>query len=213
MKRTSSFSRFRPPFETSNIAETWHNGADVEILLFSRSLQAAAKVLIGKLKSEPDLWTGFDSAPIILLYREAVELHLKLLVGEGGNFLNSKPDPISLYRTHSLRWLAQITVQIIKKVNWERDFTCLGISDLADFSAKVQELEALDPVYSAVNPSAANVPRESKSRKQFDVIRFEQETDALIELLTATADSLAEMWDQRTGMTERSEHVGPGFLH
>ena len=130
---------------------SWHNGGDIEIGLYARSLHKAAKTLIATLDLEPNPKTAWDACPVILLYRQAVELHLKALVGEGGNFLPSPTDPITLYKTHSLRWLAQIVCQIIKAVRWENEFKCEGVASLADFSALVDELEALDPVSVAVH--------------------------------------------------------------
>jgi len=51
--------------------------------------------------------TEFDASPIVFMYRHAVELHLKALVlGDGGNFLATKPDTLSIYKTHSVPWLA-----------------------------------------------------------------------------------------------------------
>src|SRR5579864_8651397 len=100
----------------------WHNGGDIEIHLYARSLHKAAKTLIETLHLEPNPKTAWDACPVILLYREAIELHLKALVGEGSNFLPSPTDPLSLAKTHSLRWLAQIVCQIIKMVGWENEF-------------------------------------------------------------------------------------------
>src|SRR5664279_2825972 len=129
---------------------SWHNGGDIEIGLYARSLHNAAKTLIATLNLEPNSKTAWDACPVVLMYRQSVELHLKALVGEGSNFLPSRTDPITLYKTHSLRWLAQIVCQIIKAVRWENEFKCEGIATLADFSAVVNELEALDPVSIAV---------------------------------------------------------------
>ena len=56
----------------------------------------------------------------------SIELHLKTLVDEGSNFLKEGTDPLSLAKTHSLRWLAQIVCQIIKAVRWENEFKCDG---------------------------------------------------------------------------------------
>src|ERR1022692_2044969 len=116
---------------------SWHNGGDIEIHLYARSLHKAAKTIIETLDPEPNPKTAWDACPIILLYRQAVELHLKTLVGEGSNFLPSPIDSITLYKTHSLRWLAQIVCQIIKAVGWEKEFKSDGIATLADFSAVV----------------------------------------------------------------------------
>src|SRR5258707_907824 len=124
----------------------WHNGGDIEIGFYARSLHKAAKTLIATLDMQPNPKTAWDACPVVLLYRQSVELHLKALVDEGSNFLKERADPLSLAKTHSLRWLAQIVGQIIKKVGWENEFKCEGVSSLADFSALVNELEALDPV-------------------------------------------------------------------
>jgi hypothetical protein len=69
---------------------------------------------------QPNPKTAWDACPVILLYRQSVELHLKALVDEGCNFLPSPTDPISLYKTHSLRWLAQIVCQIVKTVQYRK---------------------------------------------------------------------------------------------
>jgi hypothetical protein len=84
--------------------------------------------------------------PDHLAYRQALELRLKARFGEGSSFLKSETDPISLYRTHSLRWLAQIACQVIRTLGWERDFTCEGVSNLAELSSLINEIESLDPV-------------------------------------------------------------------
>jgi hypothetical protein len=174
----------------------WHNGGDLEIYQYARSLQKAARTLIGTLDLESTPKTAWDACPIILLYRQAVELHLKSLVSEGSNFLKSPTDPISLYTTHSLRWLAQIVCQIIKTVGWEKEFKSDGAGSLADFSALVNELEELDPVKVAVHSGARR--RDGSAPPQLqpsNVIRLGRKLDALIDLLDATADALAATWD------------------
>ena len=176
----------------------WHNGSDVEIRLYARSLQNAAKTLVAKLEPDRSARTDWDGCPVVLLYREALELHLKALVGEGSSFLKTRTDPISLSRTHSLRWLAQIVCQIIKAVKWESDFTCEGVASLADFSAVVNEVEALDPVTRAIRSSGAGGKSSvSQYYRTFNVVQFTRRMDALLDLLDVTADALAATWDHR----------------
>src|ERR1022692_4142709 len=177
---------------------SWHNGGDIEIHLYARSLHKAAKTLIATLDLEPNPKKAWDACPVILLYRQAVELGLKTLVGEGSNFLPSPTDPITLYKTHSLRWLAQIVCQIIKAVRWEKEFKCEGVASLADFSALVNELEELDPVAVAVRPGNLRPDSWVPDRLQPpNVVQFSKKLDALIDLLDTTADALAATWDQR----------------
>lgn len=168
--------------------ESWHNGCDIEIGFYARSLHYAAKKLIATLDLIPNPKTAWDACPVVLLYREATELHLKALVDQGGNFLKSPTDHITLAKTHSLRFLAQIVCQIIKAVKWEAEFKSEGISSLADFSALVDELGSLDPVAVAKRPgerrAVGSVPDKLLPP---NVVRFAKRLDGLLDLLAATA--------------------------
>jgi hypothetical protein len=193
---------------------SWHNGSDIEIGFYARSLHEAARKLIASLDLKPNPKAAWDAGPVILLYRQAVELQLKSVVGEGSNFLPSPTEPLSLAKTHSLRWLAQIVCQIIRAVKWENEFKREGISSLADFSALVDELESLDPVAVAVRPgnrrAVGTVPDQLQPA---NVVRFAKRLDALLDLLAATADGLAAEWDlQQEGiLTEDDLDTGDDF--
>ena len=119
-----------------------------------------------------------------------------MLVGEGSNFLKKTIDPISLSTTYSLRWLAQIVCQIIKKVGWDSDFKCEGVSSLAELTALVNEVESFDPVAKAIRlarrPNAV-----SELYRKFDIFQFVTKLDGLLDLLDVTADALAATWDLR----------------
>ncbi|MGA7413215.1 MAG: hypothetical protein WBW33_22260 [Bryobacteraceae bacterium] len=206
MSKKQPVSRFsKAKARTRNAKLTWHNGADVEIHMYARSLRKAAKKLAENLESSRHPLTASDELPIVLLYRQALELHLKALVGEGSNFLKSRTDPISLYRTHSLRWLAQIVCQIIKTVEWEKEFTCEGVASLSAFSALVNDIESLDPITQAVLPS--------QQHPAFEVRSFANRMDSLLDLLDVTADALAATWDQLSqgSSGEEAFHVGEDF--
>ena len=191
---------------------SWHNGGDIEIGLYARSLHKAAKTLIASLDLEPNIKTAWDACPVLLMYRESVELHLKFLVAEGSNFLPSPTDSITLYKTHSLRWLAQIVCQIIKAVRWENEFKCEGIATLADFRAVVNELEALDPVSIAVRSGSrardGSVPHQLQPP---NIVRFAKRLDFLLTLLDVTADALAAEWDMRSEGPTEANGNGGGF--
>ncbi len=163
-----------------------------EIYLYVRSLQKAAQLLLANLSTEETTVTGWDIGPILLLYRQAVELHLKSLVGAGSTFMPTPTDPITLYKTHSSRWLAQIVSHIIKAVRWEVEFKCEGTSSLAEFAALVEELEATDPVSCAVHSIERGNPGDlPPSLRPEKVLPLLPKLDALLHLLAATADGLA----------------------
>ena len=100
MNKKPPASRFSKPKARSSPIESWHNGGDTEIHSYARSLQSAAKTLIGKLELDQNARTDWDACPVVLLYRDTLELYLKGFVGEGSSFLKSRTDPISLSRTH-----------------------------------------------------------------------------------------------------------------
>jgi hypothetical protein len=185
-----------PKAGTRSPVETWHNGGDID--QYARSLQKAAQNVIQQLNLEPNPTTEWDACPVLLLYREAIELRLKVLVGESGNFLPSPTDHITLYKTHSIRWLAQIIRQIIKRVGWENEFKCEDVSSLADFSALVNDLEEMNPVPGAVRSSSRRRDRSVPHQPHPpNVFTFATKLDALLELLDSTADALAAEWDIR----------------
>jgi hypothetical protein len=203
MKQKPSFAE---KMKATGTDETWHNGADVEIHRYARSLQKAAKALTEKLESGGKPGTDWDVGPIILLHRQAIELHLKAVVGEGSHFLKTETDHITLYKTHSLRWLAQIVCQIVKKVGWENEFKCEGVASLADFTALVNQLEAVEPVscavHSTVRDRLGGVPNQLQKSKIAESL---DKLDALAGLLAATADRLAAEWDLRA---EAGDEIG-----
>jgi hypothetical protein len=179
--------------------ETWHNGGDAEILRYARSLHKAAGTFVEILTRHQNAGTDWDACPVVLMYRQALEIQLKLLVGEGSNFLKTRTDPISLAGTHSLRWLAQIVCQIIRAVGWEYEFTCEGVSSLAEFSALVNEVEVFDPIARAIRLGAKDPAAVSEYYRAFDVVQFAKKLDGLLDLLDVTADALSATWDQRAG--------------
>ena len=177
--------------------DSWHNGADIEVGLYARSLQKSAKLLLENLDRMENPKTAWDAGPILILYRQAVELQLKFLAGEGGRFLSSPTDPLTLCKTHSLRWLAQIVCQVIKAVQWEAEFKCEGVSNLTGFSALIAELEAMEPVSAAIyaertKKDLGEVPPQLRKAK---VVAIASTLDGLIDLLAATSDGLAATAD------------------
>jgi len=175
----------------------WHNGAAAEIDSYAKSLQKAAQILVGKLKLDSKSRTDWDVCPIFLLYRQAMELHLKAVVGEGSGFLKTPTDHTSLKTTHSLRWLAQIVGQIIKAVGWQDEFTCAGTSSLTEFSALVNDLESFDPVDRAIMLSKVNPPNSvAQYYLAFNGVQFAERIDAVLGLLDQTADALAAKSDE-----------------
>jgi hypothetical protein len=127
------------------------------------------------------------------VYRQALELHLKALVlGGGGNFLETRPDVISVHKTHSVSWLAQFVAQIVTAVGWQKEFRCVGVENVDDFKAVVEEVNLVDP-------GSYTYRCFVDSEMAFNLGEFCRKMDALVGLLDSTADALAAEWDMRSG--------------
>ena len=181
-----------------------------DLFLYARSFHKAAKALAAfQLDASP--LADFDVSPVVFMYRHAVELHLKAIVlGDGGNFLATKPDALSVHKTHSVSWLAQFVCQIITAVKCEKEFRCEGIENLADFKAVVEKLNVVDPgSYIFRLPVSAEGQDSVPDQVKLTIREFGRKMDALLELLDSTADALAATWD---AIGEREEFAaGNGF--
>src|ERR1039457_7185905 len=184
-----------------------------DLFLYARSFHKAAKTLAAfQLDASP--LADFDVSPVVFMYRHALELHLKALVlGDGGNFLATKPDTLSVHKTHSVSWLAQFVVQIITAVKWGKEFKCEGIENLADFKAVIEELNAVDPgSYVFRLPVSAEGQDAVPGGGKLTIREFARRMDALLELLDSTADALAAEWDLRSeGSGIDADWNGGGF--
>ena len=168
----------------------WHNIPGHDLFLYARSFHQAAKSLAASFR--PDPLVDFDACPVVFMYRHALELQMKALVlGDGGNFLATKPDALSVHKTHSVSWLAQFVVQIVTALKWEKGLKSDGVENVADFKAVIEELNAVDPGSYAF--------RHPIGQRYSGVQEFAGKMDALVELLDSIADALAAEWDMRSG--------------
>lgn len=184
----------------------WRNLPEHDYFLFARSYHTAAKKLARSLDIDPGPIPAFDLCPVLSAYRHAIELFLKVIVlGEGGNFMTTRPDEISVHKTRSLVWLAQFVVQIVTNLKWEAEFTTEGITDLAAFKAVIEEANGIDPAFHAFRcPVDSEHPESTKAT----VLSFLRRLDVLVELLESTADALAAEWDLRAHPAHDSDWPG-----
>jgi hypothetical protein len=180
--------------------QDWHNVPEEEFFLYARAFRAAAKKMALAVELAPGPSAKFAACPVVFMYRRALELHLKaLILGDGGNFLATNPDRLSVYRTHSVSWLSQFVCQIVTAVNWEKEFRCEGIETLADFKTFVENINSVDPgPYSFRYPASVEAPDSVRGNSTFDAREFGRRIDALLDLLDSTADALAATWDTQS---------------
>jgi hypothetical protein len=132
-----------------------------------------------------------------------VELSLKVVVlGEGGNFLPTRPDPISVHKTRSVSWLAQFVCHMITALDWEEEFRCEGVASLADFKVVIEDVNAIDPDFHAFRCPADPAPDAVSGELTATVREFVHRLDDVLDLLDGTADALAAEWDLRSGKND-----------
>jgi hypothetical protein len=176
-----------------------------DLFLYAQSFHKAAQTLAASFQAGTGPFVEADASAVVFMYRHALELNLKAIVlGDGGNFLATKPDSISVSKSHSVSWLAQFVCQIIAAVKWEKEFKCEGIENLADFKAVVEEVNSVDPG-SYVFRCPVNPQSESS------VTEFTRRMDAVIGLLESTGDALAAEWDMRSEAPTEVNGNGGGF--
>jgi hypothetical protein len=185
--------RQKPNSESRNSVLNRRNVSGQDLLFHARYFHSAAKKLAEAPEFDSGSVTEFSACPVVFLYRHAPELHLKVVVlGKGHNFLTTKPDPLTIHRTHSVAWLGQFVSQIIVALKWEKEFRCAEIDGLDDFKTVIEEMNSVDP-------NAFRLPGEIEAKGACDVRGFATRMDALLVLLDSTADALAAEWDMRPG--------------
>jgi hypothetical protein len=129
--------------ESSDILDR-HNEEE-EMYFRGQAFHRAAKVVVNALGSGQAPWINSDTMPILFLYREAAELHLKAaILGYGSTFLSAKPVPARIHGTHSLRILAALACRRLEAVRWDQGFKSECIADVCDLRALISKLESLD---------------------------------------------------------------------
>jgi len=205
-RKTSASRRLRRQDQSARPLLRRRNIPVDDLFRYARSFDKAAQALAGSLRGG-DRVSDVDFSPVVFMYRHALELYLKALVlGDGGKFLATKPDPLSINKTHSVSWLAQFVCQIVTALKWEPEFKCEGIENLDDFKALVESVNSVDP-----GQYVFRFPGETEGQGSFNVRGFATKMDALLALLDSTADGLAAEWDLRSGAVPELEPDDSGF--
>jgi hypothetical protein len=195
----------------------WHHSPEDESGFYGHSLYKAAQSLVRRLESDKNLQNDWDACPVVLMYRQAVELCLKaIILGSGANFLPSKrPDPAWVYSNHSLRLLLLKAWRVVRAAGLDQDFKYEGVSDLAEMRSILDDLDSLDARSFAFRYPVASTERQAfYGPLTFNVLDFAKQMDAVLDLLSATDDALAATWDIKDERTEvDGGGTGPATIH
>lgn len=190
---------FQPQRGPQSTTLNWNNGPIREFCRYAEAFHNAAKVLVNSLDLDLNPNSDWNACPVVFLYRHSAELYLKgIVLGDGANFLQAKPDPALVLRTHSLKRLFPFLQDIFNAVSWEGEFDGEGISDMSDLEALIRELDDIDSgSYTFRYPVNTHGDASVKDHFNFSVREFANRMDAVLEFLDTADFGLAAMWDQR----------------
>jgi hypothetical protein len=152
-----------------------------ELHLRAQAFQRTAQILVTVLLSDSVL-QEWDAWPVISLYRQALELHLKgIVLGPGANCLFSRPNSELVCRTHSLRYLQSTAKRILRGVERNRNDRRAVEHAVARLRAVVGWIDAVDDSYNEVRFARGEIQEFAKTMDY--VIAF---LDATGHTLTAT---------------------------
>ena len=212
-------SRSRPLVRTPghrNPTSKSNNCPGEDFYVYAGAFHTAAKTVVATLDLDKNARTVWDACPIIFLCRRAFELYLKAIVlGDETGVLKSKPDPASIYRTHSLRRLAKLVCEIVHELGWEQSFTCDAVANLSDFSAIISEIDRVDLESFALRyPANLDITGTAQHGSlNFSLRDFAKQTDAVLDLLDGTADAIVATKDLQNGVVslDANRNGGGGF--
>jgi hypothetical protein len=149
-------------------------------ICIARSIQNAAKALVGTLENDQNFTSDWDCCPVVLLYRHAFEIHLAVLIGEGSTFLPGSHRPLHQALQDGLI-KAQNVCRIIRAKVERRIYMRRRIAT-GHVCALVNEVETFGPVTQAI---LCFKDRQSISGycRTFDVVNFVAKLDALLTLV------------------------------
>jgi hypothetical protein len=186
-----------------------HNEEE-EIYFRAQAFHKAAKILVKAFGVGTAPRMESETLPIISMYHQAAELHLKAIVlGYGGNFLPVRPVLARIRGTHSLQALVVLACQILEGVGWEQGFKTEGVADLCDLRAVIEKLEALDITLRAFRPDGDK--RILIGSLAATITDFAKQVDAVLDILDAAADGLVAMADAGR-LDGESEFDGGGLV-
>lgn len=194
-RKPTGYERFDPQKGPNQTDLNWHSDPTGEFYLYARQYHIAAKKLLQELEPMPDsIEARACVAPVVLLYRKAVEQYLKaMILGDGSNFIVSPTHPLTVFRSQSLRWLSRLVCKIIKTLHLQRRFVCDGVKTLRDFRRIIDQLDKM---------ADGDFP----DRYQ-DMLEFSWQMDAILNLIDATASQVTQRWDMwaRTAAEKRAD--------
>ncbi len=180
-----------------NVVFNWHGGrSQNELKYYAEAYHKAANKLVEEYGST-GATRDFEAAPIVFLYRHALELYLKAFILGGSSLLRLTGKVAmsqqEILNDHKLtRFIAPFEA-IIKQIGWSWDMGVDGLRNKNDFVSLLSEFENVDSNsytfrYPINKDGASSLP----SHFSFDLYQFATQVDALLEILDGGLLGIAE---------------------
>ncbi len=171
-----------------------------EFMLYGDAYHKAAKELFKTVMAGRGNHS-LETCPIVFLYRQALELHLKSIIIHGNNILRLEgkeetagPD---IFKSHSLTKLLAAAEPIIEFMGWEeRGFENDLIENFDDVKKIIEDFNEIDP-----GSYAFRYPIDTKGKGSvehhfaFDIRRVAAMLNPLLDVLSGAAYALDDAYD------------------
>jgi hypothetical protein len=181
---------------------------------YGQAYHEAAKLVLARLRRRTKAFDGMKAAPVIFLYRHAVELYLKSIVHVGRTvFLTSgRPEPQltgDLYQTHRLDHLLDPVTKILKPIGVRAQTPIAGLGSYADLKRLICELNKYDELsyafrYPVNTKGRASVPKGTT----LDIEQFGVVFDTVLTFLAGCNAFLESRWSAMVAAHAKAEDEG-----
>ena len=190
---------FEPVHGHMNEVLNWQHDPESEFQFFGDAYHKAAKDALAAALSNRSR-NSIRFAPVVFLYRHALELNLKNVIILGNKILSLGGEPPAsddrTFTTHSLTHLMQAVERIYKYMGWTEGFAKGCIENFEDCKTVVNNLNDVDPQsYAFRYPIDKNGKGSVGKHLTFNIEIFAQRLDPVIELMSSLAYTLDHEYD------------------
>jgi hypothetical protein len=184
----------------NNAVLNFMHNPEGEFMLYGDTYHRAAKQLL-EIAISGRGSDSLETCPIVFLYRQALELHLKSIIINGNNILRleGKEETAGqdIFTDHSLTRLLAAAEPIIEFMGWkEGGFEKDCIENFEDCKTVIRDFNAIDPgSYAFRYPVDKRGQGSVEHHFAFDVRRLAAILNPVLELLSGAAYALDDAYD------------------
>jgi hypothetical protein len=181
------------------VALNFRQNPPSELGVYAHSFHRAGRILARSLARRAG-YHDTDACPIVMAYRQALELYLKGLIASGRRLLEAEggslPIKEELLGQHRLSPLVPALQSVFKAAGWQWHTDVPNCRSAAEFRAYLRDLEAVDPLsFSFRYPTDKSGKSTLAHHFGFNVLSFAETLDPIFGLFDGAMTGLEDAWD------------------